>query len=239
MIKQRGPWSQVIIKGDPLKQKGWVYAEYLKRISSKGGPVLAPSVTTEKSEAPLLPEQTKGIETPPIAETIKEPVDSEVVEEETKEQVFLAGGEGEEADSPLVTKEEVKTAEAATDLEGEEKTETEAPPKAPLVPKGPALVEKEKKKQTVEKAETKKPSLLDKGAWSDLSVKSWERLAAIIALVISFLAFFFSYRAYKVVQECYQAMIRFQERWQKFQDRDKVEKKEGAREEEEGEGEGA
>lgn len=195
IVDKNGDWYQIVRKGAPLELKGWVFEKYIKPAPEKAEVTLVS--TTEKEEET----NTKATELPSGAE---------------KETAQISQAIGEEnKGEPLVVVVEEKKLEAPTQpqeaITGPEKS---SPPA--------------EKPVRVEQKATPVPQ--DKGAAAgNARIVTFFRdllkgITVLVTVILSCLAFIFSFRAYRIAQECYQTMIRFQVRWQSLQEKERGER---------------
>jgi len=203
VLDQKEDWYLVAIKGKQSEIKGWVFAKFIKLVAGKAE--AAQMLTTTKEKVTPAPPETKE------ARKETEP-QSEAKQEITQAPQTI--GE-EKQGEPIVVRVEEKNLESFSPPQGAIASPEESPSPAGQPPKT------EQKATPI--SQNQETAAANAGVITFL--KDLLRGAALLATVLlSFLAFIFSFRAYRIVRECYRSMIRFQVRWQNLQDKKKEEK---------------
>jgi|GEM_PF-1987488 len=222
VLDQKEDWYLVSIKGKKSEIKGWVFAKFIKLVAGKAE--AAQMLTTTKEEAKKIESSLEGKEkinqappetkeARPLSEARKEAEPQSGAAKEITQTPQIIGEE--QHGEPIVVREEEKNLESFPQAQGA----TARPEKRPSPVGQPAKME--------QKAP---PVSQNQGATAGNAgiipfLKDLLSGAALLAAVIlSSLAFIFSFRAYRIVRECYQSMIRFQVRWQNLQDKERKEK---------------
>jgi hypothetical protein len=222
VLDQKEDWYLVSIKGKKSEIKAWVFANFIKLVAEKAE--AAQMLTSTKEEAKKIESPLEGKEKiiPAPPET-KEVLPLSEAREETEPQAGAAKeitqtpqiiGK-EQQGEPIVVSEEGKNLEPFPQAQG-----AIASPEKSSSPAGqPAKMEQ----KTTPVSQNQEAAAGNAGIITFL--KDLLRGTALLATVIlSSLAFIFSFRAYRIVRECYQSMIRFQVRWQNLRDKEREEK---------------
>jgi len=210
VLDQKEDWYLVSIKGKQSEIKGWVFAKFIKLVAGKAETAQVPTTTKEKVTP--APPETK--EARPLTEARKETESQSGAEKEITQAPQTIGEEKQ--GEPILVREEEENLESFSQVQGA----SASPEKSPSPAEQPPAKAEQKATPVTQKQEVAAGN-----AGIITFLKDLLSGAALLATVLlSSLAFIFSFRAYRIVRECYQSMIRFQVRWQNLQDKEREKK---------------